>query len=84
MSGHVPAPLPEGNSEASKLLVTVVLLAAVVSAAGLISLAVILVGALFGAEMWPGFVGIAWVGFPIAFLLMGAMIVRNIRRRRRL
>ena len=84
MSGHVPAPPPKGNSEASKLLVTVVLLAAAVSAAGLISLAVILVGALFGAEMWPGFVAIAWVGFPIAFLLMGAMIVRNIRRRRSL
>lgn len=84
MSGHVPAPPPGGNSEASKLLATVVLLAAAISVAGIASLAVILIGALFGAEMWPGFVGIAWAGFPVAFLLMGAMILRNLRRRRSL
>jgi hypothetical protein len=84
MSGHAPVPPPGGSSEASKLLVTVILLAAVISAAGIVSLAVILIAALFGAETWPGFVGIAWVGFPVAFLLMGAMVIRNIRRRRSL
>jgi hypothetical protein len=84
MSGHAPVPPPGSNSESGKLLVTVVLLAAAISAAGIVSLAVILVGALLGAETWPGFVGIAWVGFPVAFLLMGAMVIRSIRRRRSL
>jgi len=84
MSAPVPSSSSAARPETGRLLIVLVTIAAVVSLAGLASLTVILVSALYGKEAWPGFMAIAWTGYPVAFLLMGFLILRSIRRRRNL
>ncbi|MBD8045155.1 hypothetical protein H9638_15195 [Arthrobacter sp. Sa2BUA2] len=58
-------------------------LAAVLALAGVASLGVLLLQALQGAEIWPGFAAGAFYALPVAFLLMAGLVIDSIVHRRR-
>ncbi|WP_125610085.1 hypothetical protein [Specibacter cremeus] len=58
--------------------------AAVLAVAGVVSLALVLLQKWGGGHPWVGFDWIAMIGLPVAFVMMGAGLVRAVRRRRRL
>jgi fatty acid desaturase len=57
-------------------------IAGILAAVAVVSLAIILVGELFGAQLWPGFVWIVLLAFPLAFILLGGLVIASIRHRR--
>ena len=64
-----------------RLVLTV--LAAVLAVAGVASLGLLLLEALRGAEIWPGFAAGAFYALPVAFLLMAGLVIDSIVHRRR-
>ncbi|MCC3284111.1 hypothetical protein [Arthrobacter caoxuetaonis] len=64
-----------------RLIVTV--LAALLALAGVASLAALLLEALRGESVWPGFAAGAFYALPIAFVLMAGLVIDSIVRRRR-
>jgi len=57
-------------------------LAGVLAVVSVVSLAVVLIGELLGAQVWAGFVWIALLAFPVAFVLLGCLVIAGIRHRR--
>ncbi|WP_104104977.1 hypothetical protein [Arthrobacter sp. 08Y14] len=57
--------------------------AATLAVLGLLCLGVVLLSALRGESVWPGFAAGAIYLLPAAFLLMAGLIIDGIRRRRR-
>lgn len=72
-----------GRSRRAPLQRLFAALAGLLAVAGLVSLAAILLGALNGTEVWPGFAAGAIYALPAAFILMGVLVIDGIRRRRR-
>ncbi|MBF4993432.1 hypothetical protein ITX31_04805 [Arthrobacter gandavensis] len=58
-------------------------LAAVLAVAGVGSLAALLLEALRGEAVWPGFAAGAFYCLPLAFLMMAGLVIDSIVRRRR-
>ncbi|MET4060799.1 hypothetical protein ABIB35_002355 [Arthrobacter sp. UYP6] len=56
--------------------------AAFLAVLGMLCLAAVLLSALRGESVWPGFAAGAIYALPTAFLLMAALIIDGIRRRR--
>lgn len=79
------APGPETPSAAgrSPLRVLLTVLAAVLAVAGVGSLAALLLEALRGEDIWPGFAAGAFYALPVAFLMMAGLVIDSIVRRRR-
>ncbi|MFJ7751738.1 hypothetical protein ACIQXM_17505 [Arthrobacter sp. NPDC097144] len=57
--------------------------AALLAVLGLLCLGAVLLSALRGESVWPGYAAGAIYALPAAFLLMAALIIDGIRRRRR-
>lgn len=83
-----PSPVPGANDDARRSRTRHARLALLIAAVGfavigLLSLVVVLVSALAGAEAWPGFVTAAYFFLPLGFLLMAAGVVVSVLRRGR-
>ncbi|WP_066301782.1 hypothetical protein [Arthrobacter luteolus] len=72
---------PRSRRSPLRLVLTVV--AAVLAVAGVASLGLLLLEALRGAEIWPGFAAGAFYALPVAFLLMAGLVIDSIVHRRR-
>ncbi|GAA1356576.1 hypothetical protein GCM10009636_26130 [Arthrobacter koreensis] len=59
------------------------ILAAALAVAGVGSLAALLLEALRGEAVWPGFAAGAFYCLPLAFLMMAGLVIDSIVRRRR-
>ncbi|MBP3037805.1 hypothetical protein J2M53_16315 [Arthrobacter sp. zg-ZUI100] len=57
--------------------------AALLAVLGLLSLGAVLLSALRGESVWPGFAAGAIYLLPVAFVLMAGLVIDGIRRRRR-
>ena len=79
-SGAVPS-ANAGRPSRGRSVITV--LAVVSAAAGFLALAAILLTALLGGEVRPGFVLATYVCLPLSFLLMVALVVGSFISRRR-
>ena len=73
---------PPSRRSAGRPLPIVGVLALVLAAVSAVSLIVVLVAALFGRVVWPGFTLIPGVLFPVAFLLLCVELARTALRRR--
>ena len=58
-------------------------LAGLLAVAGAGSLAALLLEALRGEAIWPGFAAGAFYALPLAFLMMAGLVIDSIVRRRR-
>lgn len=58
-------------------------LAGMLAVAGVVSLAALLLEALRGEVIWPGFAAGAFYALPLAFLMMAGLVIDSIVRRRR-
>ncbi|MEB7503828.1 hypothetical protein [Arthrobacter koreensis] len=67
----------------SPLRLAATALAAVLAVAGVASLAALLLEALRGEVIWPGFAAGAFYALPLAFLIMAGLVIDSIVRRRR-
>ncbi|MBD7996589.1 hypothetical protein H9639_14925 [Arthrobacter sp. Sa2CUA1] len=76
-----PGAVPRSRRSAVRRILTV--LAAVLAVAGVASLGLLLLQALGGAEIWPGFAAGAFYALPAAFLLMAGLVIGSIVHRRR-
>lgn len=65
---------------AARILTVAAVVLAGIGLAGLI--AVLLLSAA-GGSVWPGFVAVAYICLPLAFLLLGAALILGVLRRRR-
>ncbi|MHA7181505.1 hypothetical protein ACX80J_15480 [Arthrobacter sp. MDB2-24] len=92
MIPNEPAPRPSsehlqqgtgGSGRSSRLRRALMVLAVVFAVIGLVSLAAILLTAFLQGSVWPGFVLATYFCLPIAFLLMGAVVVSSAISRRR-
>ena len=72
-----------GSRRRSPLRVLLAVLAGVLAVAGVASLAALLLEALSGGIIWPGFAAGAFYALPVAFLLMAGLVIDSIVRRRR-
>ncbi len=61
----------------------VAVLAFVVASLGLICLMAVLITAFLGGEVWRGFIAGAYIFLPAGFLLMTALLIANVNKRRR-
>lgn len=57
--------------------------AALLAVVSLLCLGAVLLSGLRGEDVWPGFAAGAFYGLPVAFVLMAALVIDGIRRRRR-
>lgn len=71
------------HSKRSPLRVVLTVLAGILAAAGVGSLAALLLEAFRGEVIWPGFAAGAFYALPVAFLLMAGLVIDSIVRRRR-
>lgn len=81
MAGGRPPGVPVGSAPHGPPVLMI--LAVSLAVIGLVALAAILVSALLGWTVWPGFVLASYFCLPVAFLLMAALVVRAALRRRR-
>ncbi|MFZ3453478.1 hypothetical protein [Arthrobacter sp. 7Tela_A1] len=73
--------VPRTSRSPLRLIVTV--LAGLLALAGVASLAALLLEALRGESVWPGFAAGAFYALPVAFVLMAGLVIDSIVRRRR-
>jgi hypothetical protein len=78
-----PASSPVSADRTSRGRSALTVLAAVSAAVGFLALAAILLTALLGRGVWPGFVLTTYVCLPLSFLLMVALVVGSFVSRRR-
>ncbi|MUK02534.1 hypothetical protein GM708_11730 [Vibrio cholerae] len=78
-----PGSPARGAEDSSRGRLVVMVLAVAFAAAGLLSLAAILVTALLQGSVWPGFVLATYFCLPIAFLLMVTLVLWSVVSRRR-
>ena len=71
------------NPKRSPLRTLVTALAGLLAVAGVGSLAALLLEALKGEVIWPGFAAGAFYALPLAFLMMAGLVIDSIVRRRR-
>ena len=71
------------KSTRSALRMLLTALAGVLAVAGVGSLAALLLEALRGEVIWPGFAAGAFYALPLAFLMMAGLVIDSIVRRRR-
>jgi hypothetical protein len=81
VSADAASPTSAGRTSRGRSALTV--LAAVSAAVGFLALAAILLTALLGRDVWPGFVLLTYVCLPLSFLLMAALVVGSFVSRRR-
>ena len=81
----IPDAAPQGaeRKKRSALRLLATTLAAVLAVAGVVSLAALLLEALRGETVWPGFAAGAFYALPLAFLMMAGLVIDSIVRRRR-
>ncbi|NKX50674.1 hypothetical protein HER39_08855 [Arthrobacter deserti] len=84
MPGTDPPSRPAQPPDSSRAATAAAVAALLLCAAALVSLGAILAGASAGARPWAGFAWIAFTALPAAFILLAALVVRSIRRRRSL
>jgi hypothetical protein len=82
-SEHLQQGTGDGSGRSSRLRRALMVLAVVFAVIGLVSLAAILLTAFLQGSVWPGFVLATYFCLPIAFLLMGAVVVSSAVSRRR-
>ncbi|MFZ3416844.1 hypothetical protein [Arthrobacter sp. 3Tela_A] len=71
------------KSKRSPLRMLITALAGLLAVAGAGSLAALLLEALRGEAIWPGFAAGAFYALPLAFLMMAGLVIDSIVRRRR-
>ncbi|MGW9402991.1 hypothetical protein ACWGQ2_03375 [Arthrobacter sp. NPDC055585] len=76
------ADFPE-KTRRSPLRMLVTALAGLLAVAGVGSLGALLLEALRGEVIWPGFAAGAFYALPLAFLMMAGLVIDSIVRRRR-
>lgn len=76
-----PGTPPRTRRSPARLVLTV--LAGVLAVAGVVSLSALLLTALQGESIWPGFAAGAFYALPAAFLLMAGLVIDSIVHRRR-
>ncbi|MER2134776.1 MAG: hypothetical protein ABS910_08880 [Arthrobacter sp.] len=84
--GPTPANSRAGGAEKPKrspLRMLLTALAGLLAVAGVASLAALLLEALKGEVIWPGFAAGAFYALPLAFLMMAGLVIDSIVRRRR-
>ncbi|MER2137254.1 MAG: hypothetical protein ABS909_05260, partial [Arthrobacter sp.] len=72
-----------GKPKRSPVRMLVTALAGLLAVAGVGSLAALLLEALRGEVIWPGFAAGAFYALPLAFIMMAGLVIDSILRRRR-
>ncbi|MBM7847749.1 hypothetical protein [Arthrobacter roseus] len=82
MTNSSPEIAPE-HAPQDRILRAGTVAAVVLAAIGLTSLVAVLISAAVGVQVWPGLLLLAYTCLPVAFIVLAAMVVVGLVRRRR-